>query len=139
MKVIGKKIINDIEVPIVVECTSIEVGDAGGYMRDFDPNNCRIYMRGTHPSSSHFIISTEKYEKKNANGTSFYPYKWLSKTEAEAIMKCAAESDVIDLRKFGNYQICGEGSIQSVFVMNEIDDWNDEEIPLLVKVVDDKK
>ncbi len=53
-------------------------------------------------------------------------------------MKCAAESDIIDLRKFGNYQICSEGRIQSVFVMNEIDDWNDEDRPLLVKIADDK-
>lgn len=39
--------------------------------------------------------------------------------------------------EIGNYQICSEGRIQSVFVMNEIDDWDDEERPLLVKVVQD--
>lgn len=51
-------------------------------------------------------------------------------------MKCAAESDVIDLRKLGNYHICSEGTIQSVFIMNDIDEWSDEDRPILVKVVD---
>lgn len=34
MKVIGKKLINDIEVPIIVECTSIEVEDIRGYHKN---------------------------------------------------------------------------------------------------------
>lgn len=48
-------------------------------------------------------------------------------------MKLATESDTIDLRKLGNYQICGEMEMQSVLVMNNVDDW--EGIPLLVKLV----
>lgn len=137
MKIIGKKLINEIEVPMIVECTSIEVEDTRGYDREFDPNYCRLWMRGSHPAISYFIIHTEQLERKNSDGSTFRPYKWLSRSEVEEIMKCAAESDVIDLRKFGNYQICSEGRIQSVFVMNEIDDWDDEERPLLVKVVKD--
>lgn len=50
-------------------------------------------------------------------------------------MKCAAESDVIDLRQLGKFQICSEGRMQSVMIMNDIDDWSDEERPILVKVV----
>lgn len=135
MKVIGIKIIDEVEVPIVVECTSVEVGGHPGYDEKFDPDNCRICMRSTHPSVSFFIIKTERY---STDRSSVKPYKWLKRSEAEAIMKCAAESDVIDLRKLGNYQICSEGRIQSVFIMNDIDEWDDEERPLLVKIVDDK-
>lgn len=130
MKIIGEKLINDTKVPMIVECTSIEVEDSRGYHKDFNPNNCRLWMRGTHPNISYFIIKTDK----RSNGG----YYWLDKTEVEAIMKCAAEFDVIDLRKFGDYQICAEGRIQSVFIMNDIDDWTDEDRPILVKVVDDK-
>ena len=132
MKVIGIKIIDDIEVPVVIECTSMEVGGHSGYDEKFNPDNCRICMRSSHPSVSFFIIKTERYSTDNPN---VRPYKWLKKSEAEAIMKCAAESDVIDLRKLGNYQICSEGRIQSVFIMNDIDDWTDEERPILVKVL----
>lgn len=137
MKIIGKKLIGDTEVPIIVECTSIEVEDVRGYDREFNPDNCRLWLRGPHPAITYFIIKTEQYERKNADGTTFNPYKWLYKSEVEAIMKCAAESDVIDLRKFGNYQICSEGRIQSVFVLNDIDEWDFEDKPLLVKVVKD--
>lgn len=133
MKVIGVKIIDDIEVPMIVECTSMEVGGHRGYGERFDPDNCRICMRSTHPSVSFFIIKTERYEKE---GSVVKPYKWLSRTEAEAILKCAEESDVIDLRKLGNYHICSEETIQSVFIMNDIDEWSDEDRPILVKVVD---
>ena len=52
-------------------------------------------------------------------------------------MKCAAESDVIDLRKFGNYQICSEGKLQSVIIMNDINEWTDDYEPIHVKIVDD--
>ncbi|MCM1439798.1 MAG: hypothetical protein NC131_11455 [Roseburia sp.] len=136
MKVIGIKIIDDTEVPIVVECTSFEVDGHSGYDEKFDPNNCRICMRSTHPSLSYFIIKTERYSKE---GSSVRPYRWLTKADVEPLMKCASESDVIDLRKFGNYQICSEGKIQSVFIMNDIDDWDGEDRPLLVKLVEEKE
>ena len=134
MKVIGMKLINGTEVPIVIECMSLEV--EGRLARDekFNPDDCRIRMRSSHPSLSFFIIKTERYELEHS---AVKPYKWLTKSEADAIMKCAAESDVIDLRKFGNYQICSESRIQSVYIMNDIDEWTDEDKPLLVKVVDD--
>lgn len=135
MKVIGIKLIDEVEVPIVVECTSLEVGGHPVYDEKFDPENCRICMRSSHPSVSFFIIKTERYIDEHST---VKPFKWLSRAEAEAIMKCAAESDVIDLRKFGKYQICSEGKIQSVFIMNDIDDWSDEERPILVKVLNDK-
>lgn len=135
MKVIGIKIIDDVEVPVVIECTGMEVSGHSGYDEKFDPDNCRICMRSHHPSVSFFIIKTETYTTENSI---VKPYKWLTKSEAETIMKCAAESDVIDLRKLGNYQICSEGRIQSVFIMNDIDDWTDEDRPILVKVVEDK-
>ena len=99
MKIIGKKLINEIEVPMIVECASIEVEDTRGYDREFDPNYCRLWMRGSLPDISYFIIHTEQLERKNSDGFTFRPYKWLSRSEVEEIMKCAAESDVIDLRK----------------------------------------
>ena len=133
MKVIGIKIIDDVEVPIVIECTSFEVDGHRGYGEKFDPNNCRIYMRSTHPSVSFFIIKTERYEKP---GSSVKPYKWLTKADIEPLMKRAAESDLIDLREFVNYQICSEGKIQSVFIMNDYDEWSNEEKPILVKIAE---
>ncbi len=134
MKVIGSKIIEDSEVPMIVECTSMEISGHSGLGEKFNPDNCRICMRSTHPSVSFFIIKTERYDTDNPY---VRPFKWLSKNEAEAIMKCAAESDVVDLRKLGNYQICSEGQIQSVMIMNDIDDWSDEERPILVKLAED--
>lgn len=135
MKVIGIKIIDDVEVPAIIECTSFEVDGHPGRDDKFDPNYCRIFMRSTHPGLSYFIIKTERYSKE---GSSIRPYKWLTKADVEPLMKCAAESDVIDLRQFGNYQICSEGKIQSVFIMNDIDDWDGEDRPLLVKVVEEE-
>lgn len=132
MKVIGIRMLDDIEVPMVVECISMEVRGHSGYGEKYDPDNCRIYMRSTHPTISFFIIKTERHDTDNDN---IRPYKWLNKNEAEAIMKCATESDIIDLRKLGNYQICSEGHIQSVMIMNDIDDWSDEERPIFVKIV----
>ena len=134
MKVIGIKIIDDVEVPIVVECISFEVDGRNGHGNKFDPDNCRIRMRSPHPTLSFFIIKTERY---SIEGSPVRPYKWLTKSDVEPLMKCAAESEVIDLRKFGNYQICNEDKIQSVLIMNDIDDWDGEYMPLLVKVVDD--
>ncbi|MDE6060562.1 MAG: hypothetical protein K2G31_03750 [Clostridia bacterium] len=132
MKVIGIKIIDGIKVPIIVECASMAVDGQSTYRKRFNPDHCRIFMRTAHPSLSYFIIKTERYD----DGTPFKPYKWLTHVEADAIMKCAAESDVIDLRGLGDYQICSEGRVQSVFIMNDIDDCTGEDSPILVKIVD---
>ena len=133
MKIIGIKLIDEKQVPMIVECTSLEVEGRAGRDGKFNPDDCRIFMRSSHPSLSFFIIKTEKYAVAHS---AIKLYKWLTKSEAEAIMKCAAESDAIDLRKFGNYQICSESKIQSVFIMNDIDEWTDEDVPILVKMVD---
>ncbi len=134
MKVIGVKIINDVEVPMIVECTSMEVSGGGGWPEKFDPDHCRILMRTAHPAQSYFIIKTEREDTGNPQ---VKPYKWLTKKEAEDIMICATEFDVIDLRKFGNLQICSQTQIQSVFIMNDINEWTEEDEPILVKIVSD--
>lgn len=125
MKVIGVEILlNDDVVPIVVDCIALEVRNRGGSITE--PDGYRIFMRTSHPSVSFYVIKTEKDAKTSC-------YKWLNKSDAEEIMKFATESDTIDLRKLGNYQICGEMEMQSVLVSNDVDDW--EDIPLLVKLV----
>lgn len=97
MRVIGIKIINDMKVPMILECTSMEISGGSGWGESFDSDNCRVYMHSTHPPVSYFIIKTERYDTDNPN---VRPYKWLNKKEAEAIIKCAAKSDVIDLKKW---------------------------------------
>ncbi|MDE5601955.1 MAG: hypothetical protein K2J16_05600, partial [Clostridia bacterium] len=61
MKVIGIKLIDDIKVPIVVECASMAVDGQSSYRKKFNPDNCRIFMRTAHPGLSYFIIKTERY------------------------------------------------------------------------------
>ncbi|MBD5091904.1 MAG: hypothetical protein HDT36_00800 [Clostridiales bacterium] len=133
MKVIGIKIIDHMRVPKIVECTTMEV--EGRLNREkFNPNDCRILMHTEHPNLSHFIIKTEKEDSEYNH---MRCYKWLTAAEADAIMSCAAESDVIDLRKLGDYQICSEGRCQSVFIMNDVYDDDEGEIPILVKIAKD--
>lgn len=133
MKVIGIKMIDDVEILTIIECISMEIYKNPDERKSYNSGLYRVCMRSTHPSVSFFIIKTERYD---TNYSCIRPYKWLSMKEAEAILKCAAESDVIDLRNLGNYQICHEETIQSVMIMNDIDIWSEEEQPILVKVVD---
>lgn len=131
MKVIGVKIVNNgIEVPIVVECTSIEVGGISIDDKALDPDYCTLYMRSAHPSLMFYIIKSEKRK----NGC----YYLLNKAEANEIIKCASQSDVIDLQKFGNYQIRCERQIQAVMVMNAYDENEFKEVPIIIKLEDDK-
>lgn len=133
MKVIGVKIINDIEVPMIVECMSMEISGSSGFGDKFNPDHCRVYMRSAHPTVSFFIIKKERYDKS----PNIRPYKWLNIKEAKEIMNCAMESDVVDLSKLGDYHICSDKHTQSVIIMNDINEFTDEEIPIMVKHVKD--
>ena len=136
MKIIGNRLVKKKPVPIIIECTSMEVKGHSGFIEDFDPENCRIFMRTTHPNISYFIIKTDTKKMPNSD---LRPYCWLTLAEANKIMKYAEENDVIDLRKFGKYQICSQETNQIVYIRNDINDWNDEDIPLLVQIIGDQK
>ncbi len=134
MKIIGNKLIDGAETLEVVECTGMEVSGHPGAREEFDPENCSVFLTSAHPSRSWFIITTKQREIK---GSIVKPFKWLNIREAEEIIGCAVKSDVIDLRELGNYQICGTGETQSVYIMNDLDEWEDRERPILVKVAKD--
>lgn len=136
MKVVGYRIIDGTKVPMIVECTGMEVAGQSGWVEKFDPENCRICLKSTHPTVSYFVIKCERQETAKYN---IKPYKWLTKKEAEAIVEYAAVSDVVDLRKLGDYLIHCQKQIQSVIIMNDVDDFTDEERPILVKQVSDTK
>lgn len=115
---------------------SLNFVDRTVWVEKFDPENCRICLKSTHPTVSYFVIKCERQETAKYN---IKPYKWLTKKEAEAIVEYAAVSDVVDLRKLGDYLIHCQKQIQSVIIMNDVDDFTDEERPILVKQVSDTK
>jgi hypothetical protein len=135
MKVIGIELVGNknIEVPIVVECVSFEVEKPSSIMEDFNPNECRILMR-TASTSADFIIM--KLERDKETGA-ILKHKCLSLSEVEQLMECAVASDIVDLRKLGDYKIFLGGRMPSVCIANDYDEWEDKEIPILVKIVKD--
>lgn len=114
----------------VVECCRLtvrEYGDDSYGQKRHGENNYRVYISSHHPSASYFIISAKRGENSC--------YKWLTLKEAEDIIERAVAEETLDLRKIGDYNICSEGKIQSVIIMNDYDEFEDEPAPILVKAV----
>lgn len=140
MKVIGYKldseykkgkVVNTEKFLMVVECCGLEIKKHSdewfGNIHD-DKNAYSVFIRFAHPTINYFIIGSKHRE----NGV----YMWLTKEEAESLVEMLVNSDTIDLRELGDYQICSEGHIQTVMIMNDCDDFDGEPLPLLVKMSD---
>lgn len=137
MKVIGYKLeysfdkgkIADIKKRLeVVECCSVEIeprreipeGDNTKY------KYC-VNLSTYHPSTHYSINSNQRNRQGFCRG--------LTLEEAEKIVERAAASDVIDLRELGDFHINSTNRMQTVMVTNDYDDFDDEIIPLEVKIV----
>lgn len=119
MKFVGKEIVGKQIFSCIVECTSC-------YVRDKANAYC-IEMGTAHPNIGYFIIGAEMDEVRKH-------YKMLSLEEAEQIMDVASNSKIINLQELGNYQICRIEKWQTVFIRNDIDEYTDEDIPIIVEI-----
>ena len=70
--------------------------------------------------------------KKQKNGI----YYMLKLSEAEKIIEGLLKG-ILLLDDYGDYQICAQKMMQTVYVRNDIDDFDDEEIPIYTKNIDD--
>lgn len=143
MKIIGyrleseyenHKAINTDKYLMVVECCGLEIErrDDGWFGKIYDDKNAySINIRTAHPTVNYFIIGSKRRE----NGI----YMWLTKKEAEEIIEKVANTNTVDLRQLGEYQICYRGKLQTVMITNDCNEFDDEDEPLLVKIVNDKE
>ena len=120
MRVLGKSIENDNKLKCIIDCTACFVEKRGsGYC---------VRLNTAHPSVSYFIIGA----KKHRNGI----YYMLKLNEAEEIVESLVKG-FVSLEDLGDYKICKQETIQTVYVRNDISDFDDEEIPLYTKSIDD--
>ncbi len=119
MKFIGKEIVGKQKFSCVIECTSCAVRErADAYC---------IEIGTEHPNIGYFIIGAEMNEARKH-------YKMLTLEEAERIINIASIGETTNLNKLGNYQICRTEKWQTVFIRNDIDEFSEEDIPIIVDV-----
>ncbi len=120
MLVVGKRIVNEKELKCVVDCTACFIEErSDGYC---------VRLNTAHPSIFYSIIGA----KKRSNGV----YYLLSLSEAERIVDGVVKGTVF-LDDYGNYKICDEKIMQTVYVRNDICDYDGEDIPIYTKNIDD--
>ena len=122
------KVVSTEKYLTVIECCGMEIrkySNGWGDKKRGRENDYKLYLYSSHPSLNFCVIGGGRRK----DGC----YKWLTREQAEEIAERAAREDTIDLRQFGEYQIFSEGHIQSVMIMNEYDDIDDEPIPIIVK------
>jgi len=120
MTVLGIRIENEKKLICIIECTACFIEERGdGYC---------VRLTTAHPSVSYFIIGA----KKHRNGR----YYMLKLKEAEEIVETLVE-EFVSLKDLGDYQICKQESVQTVYVRNDISEFDDEEIPIYTKNIDD--
>ena len=119
--------------PIVIECIGLEIRKMDGSIYEIDLNNCRINLHCANDVDLYYITRAEKSILKEYYGQAC---KGLNKCDVETIMKCAVESDVIDLRNLGDYLIHIEHRTRLTSVENDLDDETGDYIPLYVKIVE---
>ena len=78
------------------------------------------------PFKFYKIIRSEREE----NGY----YKWLQLDEANRIVQSLYKHDCLDLTQMGNYHIFEEEYTQSVYIRNDIDEYSEEYIPIIVSL-----
>ena len=122
MKVLGKRLENGKKLKCIIECTACIVETrADGYC---------VRLTTAHPSVSYFIIRAEKDDIMGC-------YRMLTLEEAERIINDLFVSDSINIELYGNYKICLEEIMQTVYIRNDICEYDDEEIPIYTKSVKD--
>ena len=87
-------------------------------------NKCRLFLGGYSYLNFYHVISSEI----RSNGT----YA-LTKSEAEAIIKAVTTLKCVDLNEMGNYKIIPGTRYQTVYIRNDVDEFTDEDVPLLVE------
>ena len=120
MKVLGKRIENEKNLMCIIDCTACFIEERN--------NGYCVRLNTAHPSISYFIIGA----KKQKNGI----YYMLKLSEAEKIIEGLLKG-ILLLDNYGDYQICEQKMIQTVYVRNDINDFDDEVIPIYTKNIDD--
>ncbi len=122
MKVLGKTIENGKNFKCIIECTACIVETrADGYC---------VRLTTAHPSVSYSIIRAEKDDIMGC-------YRMLTLEEAEKIVTDLFVFDSINIEVYGNYKICFEKIMQTVYIRNDIGVYDDQEIPIYTKSVKD--
>lgn len=120
MTVLGIRIENEKNLMCIIECTACFIEErSNGYC---------VRLKTEHPSISYFIIGAKKQE----NGI----YYMLKLSEAEKIIEGLLKGTLL-LNDYGDYQICAQKMMQTVYVRNDICEFDDEEIPIYTKNIDD--
>lgn len=120
MKVLGARIEKGKNLKCIVESTACFIEERG--------NGFCVRLTTAHPSISYFIIGADKVDDRH--------YRMLKIEEAERMIDSLV-GDVVALEHFGDYQICLQETTQTVYIRNDINEYDDKEIPIYTKNIDD--
>lgn len=109
-----------------VEFASIYIDKFHGVITD---NTCRLHLGGYTYTQYYGIIR----QKEREDGTLA-----LTKKEAEAIIRAVISNECLELTAMGDYKIVSGTQWETVFIRNDVNEFDDEDIPILISVADDQ-
>ena len=117
MRIIGY---NDQGNLITIDFASIEIDKFHGIVTE---NKCRLLLNGYTYTQYYIIVRRSERE----DGTLA-----MTKKEAEKIIEAVSYCECADLRAMGDFKITSETRWETVFIRNDIDDYELEEIPIVI-------
>ena len=121
MKIIGKNFQGNL--------TAVEFSNIG--IENYDEHNrtrIHLYLKSYNYTFYYNIFKKEKSDEKCSN---------LTIEEAETIINKVATNEYVDLRELGPYVIIDHERWETVFIRNDINEFDDEDIPILISVSKD--
>lgn len=121
MKIIG---INSNGELMAVEFSGIEMER---YDKD-DTEKCHLLLRGYNYEFYYVIFKTKPGQQK---------YVTLTNEEAKDLIEKIVANDFVDLREIDQFVIMEHERWTTTFIRNDINEFDDEDIPILISVAKD--
>lgn len=118
MKIIGKKGQGDL---IAIEFSEIE-------KERYDKNDnekCHLLLRGYNYQFYYVVFKTKPGQEMFVS---------MSNEEAENIIEKAIKNEFVDLRDIGQFVVVDYERFPTVFIRNDVNEFDDEDIPIVVSI-----
>lgn len=118
MKIIGETPKGDL---IAIEFSGIEMER---YDKD-EAEKCHLFLRGYNYQFFYAIFKLNPGQEK---------YATMTNEEAKKIIEKAITNEFVDLREMGQFVIVYHERWETVYIRNDINEFDDEDIPVLISV-----